>query len=85
MPTEQSLPAPQFCLYDCQGSQESVKFSNIPSKYLEFLTIFVNLSIRFHCFHTQPKEKIQNTALPHSDTNEKLKPGGKFDDPHCLT
>ena len=85
MSTEQSIPAPQFSLYDCQLSQDSVKFCNTPPKYLEFLARFVNLSIRLNCFHTEPKGKIQNTVLPHHISIKKLKPGGKFDEPHRLT
>jgi hypothetical protein len=50
-----------------------------------FRQCLLNLSIRFHCFQTQPKGKIQNTVLSHCATIKKLKPGGKFDDPHCLT
>jgi hypothetical protein len=53
-----------------QQWQESFKFCNTPCKYSEFAAILVNLSIRFRCFCTQPKGKIQNTIPSHPATTK---------------
>ena len=62
-----------------------LNFLIFPLNILNFQLYLSNFQYDSIVFTLRLKEKIQNTVLPHSASNEKLKPGGKFDDPHCLT